>query len=300
LLLAADMVRVGLAGSIRDYSMRTFDGQTKSLVAIDYSGQPAGYVSEPNEVVNYVDNHDNQTLFDINAYRLPLTTSAEDRARVQVLGAAITAFSQGIAYFHAGIDTLRSKSMDGNSFDSGDWFNRLDWTYADNYFGAGAPPKKDNAAQYEFIKPRLANAAINPAPKDIALARDMFRDLLRIRASSTLFRLTSATEIKKRLRFYNTGAKQNPVVIVGHLDGAGLAGANFNELMYFINVDKTSQTITLPTEQGKSYTLHPIHLSKDVADKRPAEVAAYDSGSGVFTVPARTALVYVVSHGKRL
>jgi pullulanase len=132
------------------------------------------------------------------------------------------------------------------------------------------------------------------------LARDMFRDLLRIRASSTLFRLTSATDIKKRLRFYNTGAKQNPVVIVGHLDGAGLAGANFNELMYFINVDKTSQTITLPTEQGKSYTLHPIHLSKDVADKRPAEVAAYDSGSGVFTVPARTALVYVVSHGKRL
>jgi pullulanase len=300
LLLAADMVRVGLAGSIRDYSMIAFDDQIKSLAAIDYSGQPAGYVREPDEVVNYVDNHDNQTLFDINAYRLPLTTSSEDRARVQMLGVATTAFSQGIAYFHAGIDTLRSKSMDGNSFDSGDWFNRLDWTYADNYFGAGAPPKKDNAAQYEFIKPRLANAAINPAPKDIALARDMFRDLLRIRASSTLFRLTSATEIKKRLRFYNTGAKQNPVVIVGHLDGAGLAGANFNELMYFINVDKTSQTITLPTEQGKSYTLHPIHLSKDVADKRPAEVAAYDSGSGVFTVPARTALVYVVSHGKRL
>jgi pullulanase len=299
LLLAADMVRVGLAGSIRDYAMQGFDDQTKSLAAIEYSGQPAGYVSEPNEVVNYVDNHDNQTLFDINAYRLPLTTSTEDRARVQMLGVAITALSQGIAYFHAGIDTLRSKSMDGNSYDSGDWFNRLDWTYTDNYFGTGAPPKKDNAAQYEFIKPRLANPAIKPAPKDIALARDMFRDLLRIRASSTLFRLTSATDIKKRLRFYNTGAKQNPVVIVGHLDGAGLAGANFNELMYFINVDKTPQTITLPTEQGKSYALHPIHLIKDAADKRPAEVAVYDSASGGFTIPARTALAYVVSRGER-
>jgi pullulanase len=300
LLRAADMVRVGLAGSIRDYAMQGFDGQTKSLAAIDYSGQPAGYVSEPNEVVNYVDNHDNQTLFDINAYRLPLTTSTEDRARVQMLGAATTAFSQGIAYFHAGIDTLRSKSMDGNSFDSGDWFNRLDWTYTENYFGTGAPPKKDNVAQYEFIKPRLANPAIKPVPKDIAMARDMFLDLLRIRASSTLFRLTSATEIKKRLRFYNTGAKQNPVVIAGHLDGTGLAGANFNELMYFINVDKTPQTITLLTEQSKSYALHPIHLGNNAADKRPATLARYDSTSGGFTIPARTALVYVATRDKRL
>lgn len=300
LLLAADMVRVGLAGSIRDYSMQGYDDTTKLLAAIDYSGQPAGYVSQPSEVVNYVDNHDNQTLFDINAYRLPLNTSTEDRARVQMLGVAITAFSQGIAYFHAGIDTLRSKSMDSNSFDSGDWFNRLDWTYTDNYFGTGAPPKKDNSAQYEFIKPRLANASIKPAPKDIALARDMFRDLLRIRASSALFRLTSAADIKKRLRFYNTGAKQNPVVIVGHLDGAGLAGANFNELIYFINVDKTPQTITLPTEQGKPYTLHPIHLGDSAADQRPATLGRYDSASGSFVIPARTALVYVASRGKRL
>jgi pullulanase/glycogen debranching enzyme len=56
-------------------------------------------------VVNYVENHDNQTLFDINAFKLPHGTSTEDRARVQMLGAAINAFSQGVAYFHAGIDT---------------------------------------------------------------------------------------------------------------------------------------------------------------------------------------------------
>ena len=35
---------------------------------------------------------------------------------------------QGVAYFHAGIDTLRSKSLDRNSYDSGDWFNRIDWS----------------------------------------------------------------------------------------------------------------------------------------------------------------------------
>ena len=96
---------------------------------IDYKGQPAGYASQPGEVVNYVENHDNPTLWDVDALKLPAGTSAEDRARVQLLGAAFIAFSQGIAYFHAGIDVLRSKSLDRNSFDSGDWFNRIDWTY---------------------------------------------------------------------------------------------------------------------------------------------------------------------------
>ena len=114
------------------------------LEQIDYNGQPARLRAEPGEVVNYVENHDNQTLFDINAYKLPPSTSREDRARVQILGAAINAFSQGVTYFHAGIDTLRSKSMDRNSYNSGDWFNRLDWTYSDNYFGTGLPPAGQN------------------------------------------------------------------------------------------------------------------------------------------------------------
>ena len=111
LMRAADLVRVGLAGTLSDYTMTTFDGRTVALSAIDYKGQPAGYASQPSEVVNYVENHDNQTLFDLNAYKLPRDTRREDRARVQLLGAAVTALSQGIAYFHAGIDTLRSKSV---------------------------------------------------------------------------------------------------------------------------------------------------------------------------------------------
>ncbi len=132
---SADLVRVGLAGTLRDYEMTTASGERRRLDAIAYNGQGAGYASQPGEVVNYVENHDNQTLFDNNAIKLPQGTSREDRARVQTLGAAIVAFSQGIAYFHAGQDILRSKSLDRNSFDSGDWFNRLDWSYADNHFG---------------------------------------------------------------------------------------------------------------------------------------------------------------------
>ncbi|MGH8030523.1 MAG: DUF3372 domain-containing protein, partial [Arenimonas sp.] len=104
---AADLVRVGLAGSLRDY--RLADGRT--LAQVDYKGQPAGYTAQPGEVVNYVENHDNQTLFDLLALKLPPDTAPHERARVQLLAAATTALSQGIAYFHAGLEVLRSKSL---------------------------------------------------------------------------------------------------------------------------------------------------------------------------------------------
>jgi len=83
LMKAADLVRAGLAGSIRSYPLHTWEDKTVPLAAIDYNGQPAGYASAPSEVVNYVENHDNQTLFDVDVFKLPLATSSQDRARVQ-------------------------------------------------------------------------------------------------------------------------------------------------------------------------------------------------------------------------
>lgn len=292
LLQAADMVRVGLAGSVRSYRMQTHNDAVRSLEAVDYSGQPAGYASEPGEAVNYVENHDNQTLYDMNAFKLPLATSSADRARVQMLGAAINAFSQGVAYFHAGIDTLRSKSLDRNSFNSGDWFNRIDWSYQDNYFGTGLPPADDNGKDYHLIAPLLANAALKPAPADIAFARDAFRDLLKIRASSTLFRLRSSADINQRLVFKNTGSKQVPTVLAARIDGKGYPGARFKAVNYFINVDKEARSIAIDAHTGSRMRLHPVHIAPGAADKRAAQ-AAYDRASGMLSIPARTAVVFV-------
>ncbi|HQY09230.1 MAG TPA: pullulanase-type alpha-1,6-glucosidase [Burkholderiaceae bacterium] len=293
LMWSGDMIKVGLAGSIRSYTLHTHWDVRIPLEQVNYNGQPAGYVASPGEVVNYVENHDNQTLFDINAYRLPTTTSREDRARVQILGAAINSFSQGIAYFHAGIDTLRSKSMDRDSYNSGDWFNRLDWSYQDNYFGVGLPVQEKNGDNWSIIAPLLRNTAIKPTGTEIAWTRDAFRDLLRIRASTTLLRLRSAEDIQSRLTFHNTGPDQVPTVLVGHVDGNGYASANFKELVYLINVDKTAQTLTLDALKGKSFVLHPVHRASAAADRR-AQTATYEANTGVFSVPARTAVVFVV------
>ncbi len=293
LLRAADLVRVGLAGTLQGYRMATYDGNVKTLAEIDYAGQGAGFASQPGEVVNYVENHDNPTLFDINVLKLPAATAREDRARVQVLGGAVTAFSQGIAYFHAGVELLRSKSLDRNSFDSGDAFNRLDFTLQDNHFGAGLPPKAENGTLWPAMKPLLADAGIKPGPADIRFTRDAFLDLLRIRASSSLFRLRSADEVAARLQLLNTGPAQNPLVLLGHLDGRGLAGAGFAEVLYAINVGLEEATLVLPELQGRAFVLHPVHRSATAADPRPAALSQWDAASGTLRVPARTALVYV-------
>ncbi|QOL51578.1 alpha-1,6-glucosidase domain-containing protein [Massilia litorea] len=292
LLQAADMIRVGLAGTLRSYPLVNADGVTRKLAEMDYGGQPAGYASQPGETVNYVENHDNQTLYDANALKLPLATSTPERARVQVLGLAINAFSQGVAYFHAGSDILRSKSLDRNSFNSGDWFNRLDWTYRTNHFGTGLPPAPDNAQDWPLFKPLLANPALRPQPQDIAFTRDAFRDLLAIRASSTLFRLRTADEVAQRLRFFNVGPQQEATVIAAHLDGRGYPGAGFAGIRYFINVDKLAHTVTDEAARGMRLRLHPVQAAATAGDKRAAE-ARFDSTAGSFDIPPRTAVVFV-------
>jgi len=293
LLTAADMIRVGLAGSLRDMPLTTWRGQATTAGKIPYGSQPAGYASQPGEAVNYVENHDNQTLFDNDVLKLPLATSGADRARVQILGAAVVAFSQGVAYFHAGVDLLRSKSFDKNSFDSGDWFNRLDWTGRDNGFGAGLPPKQDNGALWDVERPLLADPSLKPAPADIAWTSAALRDLLRIRASTPLFHLASADDVRRRVSFPASGPSQEPTVVAELIDGHGLAGARFGAVLVVLNVDRQPHALDLPALKGRHWRLHPVHLAAHAADTRIARDAVVDDASGRFTVPARAAVVFV-------
>ena len=291
----ADLVRVGLAGTLRDYRMTAHDGIERPLSAIDYAGMPAGYAAAPGEVVNYVENHDNHTLFDVGVLRLPDDADATARVHAQVLALATTAFSQGIAYLHAGVELMRSKSLDRNSFDSGDWFNRIDWSGDTHGFGHGLPPAPDNAADWPQLRPLLADAArIRPPREAVLQARDMSLDLLRIRASTRLFRLERANDIQARLTFPGSGADGDPRLVAGHLDGRGLEDVGFREVLYAINVADAARTLDAPELAGRGWRLHPVHLAADAADPRPRDASRIDDEAGRFTVPPRTALVFVV------
>jgi len=296
LAASMDLVRLGLAGTLRGYAFENADGVVRRGDAMRYAGQIAGYAEQPGEVVNYAENHDNHTLWDVNAFKLPLATTAAERARVQVLGIALTALSQGVPYFHAGIELLRSKSMDGNSYDSGDWFNRMDFTGRVNHFGTGLPPEGDNKSMWPLIAPRLSLPQMQPAPADITFTRRATADWLQVRASSRAFRLTTAEAVQQRLRMRNTGPAQVPGLLAAELDARGLEGGGFARLLVLVNVAPGPQTLALADDAGQPgqrWRLHPVLARPGAADARARDEARFDAATGRFTVPGRTALVYV-------
>ncbi|AOG27518.1 hypothetical protein BFS79_02035 [Cutibacterium avidum] len=158
-----DLVQLGLAGNLKSFTFVDSAGKKVSGTDIDYDGTPAGFASQPAENVNYVDAHDNETLWDSLTYKLPEATSMDDRIRMNTLSLATAALSQSPSFWHAGADLLRSKSLDRNSYNSGDWFNTLDWTGADNGFGHGLPPEADNEDKYPVMKDLLARKDLKPS-----------------------------------------------------------------------------------------------------------------------------------------
>ena len=180
LLLAGDQIRVGLAGNLAAYEFVDSNGNLVTGAQVDYNGSPAGYTADPQENIVYVSAHDNQTLFDIGQYHHPLDTSMADRVRAQNLGIDITALAQGVSFFHAGVDILRSKSLDRDSFNSGDWFNRLDFTFDASGWGAGLPVAEKNESNWPIIGPLLSGLDA-PTSLDMEATFDHTKEILEIR-----------------------------------------------------------------------------------------------------------------------
>jgi pullulanase len=286
------LVKVGLAGSLRDYELLDADGALRPLRTIDYSGQPAGYVASPNEVVNYIENHDNQTLYDINALRLPQDTPELERARVQLLGVAVNLLSQGLPYFHAGVEVLRSKSLDRNSYDSGDHFNRLDYSGVDNGFGRGLPPAWDNERDWPLMRELLADPALKPSAETVDFMRRGFLDWLRLRAQTPLLRLSSAEEIQRRLRFLPTPA--NSGLIAALIDGEGHASSPHAGVLYALNPHPNNAEFELPDDIGTGWRLHPQLAQGVDAWVREARLDANgEDAPAALRLPPRTAVVWV-------
>jgi pullulanase/glycogen debranching enzyme len=204
------------------------------------------------------------------------------------------ALSQGVPFFHAGMDMLRSKSMDRDSFNSGDWFNRLDFTYESNNWGGGLPVASKNEANWGVMQPLLADPGIVPVRDDILAAVHHFREVLEIRKSSPLFRLRTADEIIDRLSFHNTGPGQTEGLIVMSLaDTTGALDPTTEGIVVLINAGVDPVSFARGGIAELPWTLHPVLAAS--ADPI-ARTSTYDEATDAFNVPARTTAVFV---GKR-
>ncbi|WP_433256416.1 pullulanase-type alpha-1,6-glucosidase [Streptosporangium sp. CA-135522] len=287
-----DLIKVGLTGNLRDYTFTASDGRRVKGSEVDYNGSPAGYTAAPDEVVTYVDAHDNETLFDALAYKLPPATPMADRVRMQSLSLATAVLAQGVSFVHAGSERLRSKSLDRNSFDSGDWFNRLLWDCSQgNGFGAGLPPRASNEDKWAYARPLLADPALRPDCASIASARARYGELLKIRSSSPAFALGSLAEVQKRLTFPTSGTAEIPGVVTMHLDSSGI-DPRWKSITVVFNATPETQPQTVAALKGARVTLHPVQTAGDDA---VVKRSAFEPATGTLTVPARTVAVFVQS-----
>ncbi len=289
LLLSMDQVKVGLAGNLKSYSFIDRTGAKVQGSQVDYNGSPAGYTTQPQEAINYVDAHDNDTLYDGLTYKLPVSTSMADRIRMQTLSPSTTAFSQGVSFWQTGSDALRSKSFDSNSYDSGDWFNVLDPSLHTNGYGRGLPPTA--TANWPFAKPLLADPALKPSPTEIATAERQSQMLLEIRKARPLLRLGSAKLIKQKLSFPTGGPDQAPGVIVMRIDDrvGPDVDRSLEGMVVVFNAGPRTTSQTVAGTRGRVYRLDPIQ--RKGADP-VVKTARHQTSTGTFTVPARTVAVF--------
>lgn len=299
---AQDTIRLGLAGTLEDYQLQDKSGRTKSGKNFSQSS----YAKDPADIINYVSKHDNETLWDQLQYGLAEDMSVADRVRAQNITATIPLLSQGIPFFQLGGDLLRSKSMDRNTYDAGDWFNKVDFTKSDNNWHKGLPLSEDNQGKWNEISDIIANSETQVEGVDIVFASDVFSEFLAIRHSSKLFRLSTAQDVFDRVGFHNTGANQTQGLLVMSIDD-GVGGSlqlkdldeNNEAIVVIINGSGTAKSHTIATASG--FVLHSVQQSS--ADNR-VQMASFtlDGGAGLsdgtFTVPALTTAVFVKPQGE--
>ncbi len=303
----ADLIRVSMAGNLKRIVIPSrFDLDLRGE-DIDYNGYAAGYCDDPQEAITYVSAHDNQTLFDNNQYKIPTGVSMSDRVRIQNLGISFAVLGQGIPFLHMGSDILRSKSMSRDSYDYGDWYNRVDFGYADSddattNWNVGLPAKDKDGDNYGVIRQIIADESIAPRAVHMRRAHDHAREMLAVRASSPLFRLRTGAQIETRVDFHNgAGPDRIPGLIVMTITDGSCAGDQaaddldpaLDNVVVLLNANDEQATFDIAGTplDGKSWSM--TEALTHSSDPQLANATFDLEGNHSFVIPARTTAVFV-------
>ncbi|PEI40911.1 type I pullulanase [Bacillus pseudomycoides] len=211
-----DDIRDGLKGSVfgdKDNGfvngMQNMEERIKKGITagMDYDKKVYTY-QDPEQVLTYVEAHDNHTLWD----KLQLTNpgdSEEVRKQMHKLSSSIILTSQGVSFLHAGQEFMRTKYGDHNSYKSPDSINQMDW---------------------------VRRAAFD---KEV----EYMKGLIELRNNHSAFRMTSVEQIKKHLTFID--APKN--VVAYTLDGKANGNKN-EYFVVAHNANREAVEITLPSK----------------------------------------------------
>lgn len=205
-----DGIRDGLRGNPFSHEVRGFlsgeynkeyDVKRGIVGGIKYSDyiQSWGDVS-PNQVINYIECHDNHTLYD----KLNLTVKDyNDLKYMSRLGTSIILLSQGIPFLHAGQEFLRTKNGIENSYNDPDSINEINWRR-----------KLENIDTFNYVK-----------------------GLIRLRKAYSIFRMRTVEEIRNRLKFINTPMNSVGYKLLDDINGDIIVIHNANKNSIQVDLD---------------------------------------------------------------
>ena len=214
-----DTIRDGIKGSVFNASEIGYaQGKLSAIssvksgvvgqVAYDATAGGGWGAVDPGVSVNYVEAHDNLTLFDKLQASMPKASAAE-RQRVFELSSSMAILAQGLPFIHAGQEFMRSKGGNDNSYNAGDKVNAIKWNN------------------------RVTNAAVV----------NYFKGLLALRSAHPAFRLATADAVRSTLKFMDAPNG----VLAYSLNGAA-AGDAWASIVVAHNPNKKSVTIKLPAK----------------------------------------------------
>ena len=293
LLLLQDQIKVGLTGNLQDFEFVDRTGATVTGAEVDYNGSPAGYTSDPQEAITYVEAHDNETLFDALAYKLPQDTSTErpapsagrrpEHRRPRPGPAVLPRRQRAAAVQVARPEQLRLRRLVQPDLLEQDGQQLRRRPAARGRQRIGVADHRADPGQH------LDRSGRRPTSSGRTYR---FDDLLRIRRSSPLFRLGTAAAIQQRLSFANGGPDQIPGLIVMRISDT--VGADLDRNAKSM-VDHLQRERHRSVDQPGRHREGPVQAPQGPADlgrrRRPA--SKFTQKTGTFFVPALTTAVFV-------
>ena len=215
----SDTMRDALRGPMSSDSKEGFisaAGGYANNVANCFLGAPI-WCKSPTQTINYASCHDNLALFD----RITTSTKKytfEDRVRMNNLAASVVMLSQGVPFFQAGEEILRSKPLpdggfDHNSYKSSDAINNIKWDDL-------------NDATYQMV-------------------RDYYAGLIAFRKAHPALRMTSAEDVAANIKQIREDLESNVLAF------QFAPGANGDDYGMFVVINGKLKDTTVALPEGK-------------------------------------------------
>ncbi|GAB3530038.1 type I pullulanase [Pontibacter brevis] len=233
----SDDIRDALKGSVFDTRSKGFAsgahgmeevikfGVIGSIQHPEVHAGRAAWAREPWQSVSYVSCHDNQTLYD------KLKASCEDASEEEIksmhlLANAVVLTSQGIPFLHAGVEMLRTKKGEHNSYNLPDEINQINWNWK---------TKQEDVFTY-------------------------YKQLVSLRRAHPAFSMPTAEMVYKHLEFVETA----PGLVVFLLKG-NANNDSWKNIMVYYNANKSAVRLTVKGEWHiavKGRTIDPTGAEK--------------------------------------